>query len=48
MPFPFIAFPDGTPASMANELNKENVANAETRMKSDEETVDPTDEDIKK
>jgi hypothetical protein len=48
MPFPFIAFPDGTPASMANELNKQNVANAETRMKSDEETVDPTDEDIKK
>jgi hypothetical protein len=48
MPFPFVAFPDGTPASMDNGLNTENVATAQTRTKSDEETVDVTDDDIKK
>lgn len=48
MPFPFGAFPDGTPASMDDEPNTENVATAETRTNSDEETADPTDEDIKK
>lgn len=48
MPFPFVAFPDGTPPLMDNGLDTENVATAETGTKSDEETVDATDDDIKK
>jgi hypothetical protein len=47
MPFPFVAFPDGSPASSVNEGNKENAAATENTAKSDEEAVEATDEDIK-
>ena len=47
MPFPFLAFPDGTPESTLNEGNKENIATTEATTKNDEEIVDAADEDIK-
>jgi hypothetical protein len=44
MPFPFLAFPDGTPAPM---LHEDNTDAAELKPQSDEEIVDPVHADGK-
>jgi hypothetical protein len=47
MPFPFSAFPDGTPATELNEDNNEDMPTAETKTNTDEEMVEPESADIK-
>jgi hypothetical protein len=46
MPFPFVPFPDGTPGSKLDEINKESVATSETTTKDDADIVDTADEDV--
>ena len=47
MPFPFLAFPDGTPESKLNEDNKEDIVTPEATTKNDEEIIEAAEEDIK-
>ena len=46
-PFPFSAFPDGSPQPNSNKGNEEDIATTEATTQNEEETVDATDENIK-
>lgn len=47
MPFPFHAFPDGTPKSKPDDDKKQNIVNTEVGTKGDADIVEEVDVDVK-